>query len=203
MNIIYYTAKTNDYKLQNRSDNAIVMLGDKNYVIPQIQSKIYKILGHLYFPNADILVWIDYNIVSKINEYKLVEKYLSNADLFIAKHPFRKNIYEEFNELIKTKRFENIKNELQNQKEFYENNNFNLNKANEIGLFECSFIIRKNTAVINELFEKWWANICRFTYRDQVSFPYVLQNYIDKIKINSQGINDIRKNENFIYTLHY
>ena len=41
-------------------------------------------------------------------------------------------------------------------------------------LAACGIVVRKNTETVNRLNEKWWAEICRGSSRDQLSFPYTL-----------------------------
>ena len=44
---------------------------------------------------------------------------------------------------------------------------------------------------MNAFNEAWWAEICRWSYRDQVSFPYVLSKF-PNLKISFVQLNEIR-----------
>ena len=43
------------------------------------------------------------------------------------------------------------------------------------GLCEMTAFVRRNTPKANFAFERWWAEICRHSERDQVSFPVAFQ----------------------------
>jgi hypothetical protein len=40
---------------------------------------------------------------------------------------------------------------------------------------EMTCFIRKNNPRANDLFEKWWVEITRYSERDQIAFPFVFQ----------------------------
>ena len=65
------------------------------------------------------------------------------------------------------------------QAEFY----LRQNLPAESGLYELSTIIRKNTQVVREMEMMWWEQICKFSSRDQISFPYVLWRLGNRIEI--------------------
>jgi hypothetical protein len=51
------------------------------------------------------------------------------------------------------------------------------------------FIIKRNNEKVNRLMEAWWAEICRWSYRDQVSFPVV--SLTNEIKIKEYDLSKL------------
>lgn len=138
----------------------------------RMNAKIYKVLSHL-FVDGLWSVWIDANLFLKVSEKELIEL-AGDSDMAVFKNPYRKNIFDEGMECIRLglDDEETISEQLLR----YKNEGFDINGS---GLGACFLIIRKNTPEINRLNEKWWAEICRGSSRDQISFPYV---YGDKVK---------------------
>jgi hypothetical protein len=164
-----------------------------------MEAKRYKILGH-HFLDEDILIWTDANITMKISNQEAIKKFLGDSDLMIFKHPKRNCIYKEFAELRKCERLNDewLQKNLKEQELYYRKKGM----PTEFGLWECNFIIRRNTPIINNLFNDWWAEICRWQWRDQVSLPYILWKN-KHIKFKSFDGNDIRNRNEFEYKWHY
>lgn len=166
-NIIAYTAITNNY---DNVRNDILTFGDHEldkFVSPNMNAKIYKVLSHKYI-KSDYSIWVDGNI-SIIADYdKIISELLGDSDIAVFTHPMRKCLYNEA-EAAK-KRIDNIYHTLiDEQLDKYKKENMPKNLA----LAECGIIIRKNNDIVREFNERWWCEICRYTNRDQISFPYI------------------------------
>lgn len=115
-------------------------------------------------------------------------------------HPGRDCLFEEADfcvQLGKGDRFE-----IAEQVKEYSKINFPPN----IGMCECTAFIRKNNSKANEMFEKWWAEICRYSERDQISFPLIFRGQTwatipGKIADMKDG-KLIQSNDYFKYKLH-
>lgn len=162
---------------------------------PVMNAKIYKILSHKYFLSK-ISIFVDGNISLLIPPDQLVKELLKDADMALFKHPWRRCLYEEHGHAIKrvSAPFKPLMNE---QVIDYRNQGMPMN----FGLGECGMLIRRNNDVVNEFNERWWAEICRYTSRDQMSFPYVLWKMKDRIKINFIDGN-VRDHNFFKYIIH-
>ncbi|MFA6790194.1 MAG: glycosyltransferase domain-containing protein [Parcubacteria group bacterium] len=162
---------------------------------PVMNAKIYKVLPHKYL-DCDISIWVDGNIFPLVSKEELVDEFLGDADMALFTHPLRKNIWDEFDILQKDERFniDYLQSQLKKQEESYRKT---LEK--DCPIWECNFIIRRNNDKVNSLMEKWWAEICRWQWRDQVSLPYVIKN--SGVNINSINSN-IRKNKFFRHVEH-
>lgn len=136
---------------------------------PCLNAKIYKVLPHLFL-NDEWTVWIDGNLHLKVEERELINL-TDGHDIAVFTHPYRPDIYSEAKE-IKRLGLDN-KDIVNAQIKRYGDN--------VKGLGACYLIIRKNTPEINRLNEKWWAEICRGSRRDQISFPYVFGDVVKYI----------------------
>lgn len=175
-----YTAITND-KDYPRTDIKVFDEYNK-FKDPCLNAKIYKLLPHKFL-DADITIWVDGNIFLEVPAEQLVEEWLGDADMAMLRHYKRQDIYWEHKWIPYA-----IKN--------HPNKNFQLKEVNEqiehyrkigvpdnIGLWMGGVIIRRNIPSVNRLNEAWWAEVCRWSIRDQVSFPVVLRKF-PEIKIN-------------------
>lgn len=196
---VYYTAASNNYKYK-RSD--IKCFNDCGIFTNEVmEAKRYKVLGHLFYPDHDILVWSDANISLNISIDDAIKKYLGDNDLMVFPHPKRNCLYKEIEVIRKTQRLQNpyLQQQINRQEKQYRKQGHPSN----FGLWECNFIIRRNTKYVNAIFDAWWAEICRWQWRDQVSFPIAVNKFRGKIKFTSPNCGDIRLNKDFTYLNHY
>ena len=132
-------------------------------------SKIHKILAHKYFGDYTYSVWIDGALSLKVPVESLIDKYLSDTDIALYRHQIGRNcIYKEAEACI-TLKLNNI-DIMKEQVKHYKD----LGYPSDFGLYECPVILRRNTPEIEELNNFWWAEICRYSRRDQLSFDYIL-----------------------------
>jgi hypothetical protein len=153
-----------------------------------MEAKRYKILPHLFFPDEAITIWCDANIRLKWPAEAAVDKFLGDADMAVFKHPFRATPWEEFKALREQKRFDILWLQMQltaQEKAYREEGLFE-----KAPLYECSFLIRRNNEWVNRAMEAWWAQICRWQWRDQVSLPYVLWKHPVKLRVHALNARD-------------
>jgi hypothetical protein len=159
-------------------------------------AKIYKILSHKFI-EADISVWIDGNVYLMVDENILVDKFLGNNDIAVWKHPHRDCIFDEAIAAKGLYRDQNIHKEIDEQIEYYNRNCF----PSKFGLAECNLIIRRHNNIVKRFNEAWWAEICRFSFRDQLSFPVVLKEF-KNLKVSFINGN-VRSHKYFKYVQHH
>ncbi len=166
-----------------------------NFVHPVMNAKIYKILAHQYV-DSDISVWVDGNITLLCSLQELVDEFLGDADIGVFKHPARNCIYEEGEELKKIMKVSQQHSVINEQIEHYKASGYQSNK----GLYENGVIVRRHNKVVEEFNNAWWAETCRWSSRDQLSFPVTLVNHPSlKLKAN---IGDVRNHPMFMYVNH-
>lgn len=135
------------------------------FVDPRRNSRAPKILSH-EFCDTEYSIWIDGNMSLLKPPEELVERYLKNHDMAIFKHPKRDCIYGEATKCA-TEGLDDPEIIIE-QVSKYERAGYGKHK----GLCECGVMIRRHTAKVIELNNFWWAEHCRHSVRDQISFMY-------------------------------
>lgn len=146
---------------------------------PRLNAKIYKVLAH-QFVDAEYSIWVDGNIQLKVAPEILVDM-MGDADCAVFRHCERADVYEEAAFVIqKGKDRSDI---ICEQVAAYRRAGF---VKRDLGM--CGVLVRRNTddvAIRNSL---WWSEICRYSVRDQLSFPVVFDGavrYFDTVPMNS------------------
>jgi hypothetical protein len=158
-------------------------------------AKYYKAQPHQIdiLKKYDYYIWIDGSIFLRDNFIKnvmiLTDK---NYSLINFKHSVRDNIKDEVKLSITMKKYKSQN--IMDQYNAYIEDNFPDNS----GLFEKTVFIRKNNLEINNLFDLWWENNLKYSYQDQISYPYVLwkTNIMPDYIIKKNVFN----NEDYTYT---
>lgn len=173
MKIITYTAITND-KDAPRTD-ILSLSGYAKFSSPVMNAKIYKVLAHKFLA-CDVSVWLDANIFLKIPVTQLVEDFLADADIAVMEHYHKKDIYWEQRMLTSTFRHRTpwVVDEVNAQIAHYEKANLIPKRENMV---MGGLIIRRHTESVARFNEAWWAEICRWSQRDQLSLPVILAQF--------------------------
>ena len=116
------------------------------------------------FPEAEYTIWLDATHWA----IDTLVPFLTNTDLMVMKHFSRNSIKEE----VKACSDANMdSSEIMNkQYEYYLSDGF----EDVWGMYSTTCLIRKNSIELNNFQELWWDQICNFSKRDQLSFPYCL-----------------------------
>lgn len=138
----------------------------------QIRNARYcKLFPNLLLPKYEHSIWIDANIdiLDDVLEKTIYKLILQDNLIAMNVHYNRNCIYQEAEECIRVKK--DTSETISKQVSFLRKENYPENH----GLFETNIIFRKHkdTKII-KLMEHWWHMICTFSYRDQLSFNYVL-----------------------------
>jgi hypothetical protein len=146
-----------------------------------MNAKIFKVLPHKFL-ECDISIWLDGNIYLKVPKEKLVDEFLGDADMAVMEHYHKKDIYWEkmmLNSTFKS-RTPWVRDEVEKQIAYYEETN-QIPKREEMVM--GGLIIRRHNRIVNAFNGAWWAEICRFSQRDQLSLPVVIKRF-PKMKVN-------------------
>jgi hypothetical protein len=197
--IATYTAIVGDYPFA-RTDIPCLG-GDRIFTYPVLDAKRYKALPHLYFPDADVTIWVDGNIWLNCPQEQIVKEFLGDADIGLFAHFRRATVWQEFAILREDPRFAIpfLQKQLVEQEASYRTRGL----PEDTRVYECNFLVRRNTEPVNRLMDAWWAEICRWQWRDQVSFPYVLWKYGAGINVKTVERSNIRRHHRFTYRRHY
>lgn len=144
-----------------------------------LNAKIYKVLPHLFIDD-EWSIWIDSNIQLKKTEKELIAL-ADGHDVTVMKHFERDCLYQEAKECKRLKL--DSATTIDAQVKRYQKEKF----PEHLGLGRCNVIIRRNTERVKWSNERWWAEICRGSTRDQISFTYC---FPDIHYLPSEGVFD-------------
>ncbi len=170
MGCVAYTAIAGDYPIAR--EDVQCFRAEGIFARPVMEAKRYKVLSHLFFPRDEITIWVDGNIWLEAVPQAVADALLGQADVAVFRHPYRRTVWEEFSVLKSDPRFSipYLQKQMNEQWGTYRAEGLPIATP----LFECSILIRRNNDRVRRLMEAWWAQICRWQWRDQLSFPYVL-----------------------------
>jgi hypothetical protein len=151
-------------------------------------AKIYKIIPFAFLPEYDYYFWIDSTHILENDPNELIDTYLKDADVAVFKHPQRNCIYDE-GEFIKQIKFD-YPNLINDQLAFYADMCYP--KGN--GLYELPVRFQRNNQLTQKMGLMWWEQICMFSSRDQLSFPFVCHQLGVKLSILPGVANTIKGN---------
>lgn len=157
---------------------------------PRLLARYYKIFFYKEI-NFKYSIWIDgsFTINCDLNEWwneKFKEK------ITVIKHPHRDCIYDEAKVCIAQSRGDKQQIEMQML-------TYHLQKyPHHNGLIQSGILMRENCEEVNELCERWFEHVRKFTTRDQLSFNYIFKDYpVNVIQDWKYG-----RNKEFIFTKH-
>ena len=197
MKILVYTAITGGYE-KPREDIRVETLD--LFKDPMRSARMHKCLTP-DFKEYDFSIWIDGNTSLKVTPEFLIKE-LGDNDILVYSH-WRDCIYDEATaekeECIALKKpIEEIKaidnQMLRYRKEGYPEHN---------GLAATTYVIRRHTEAVDDFNNLWWAEICRGSKQDQLSFNYAAWKLGTRIKYFEEKHFDIhRDNKYFNYKPH-
>lgn len=175
--IVQYTAICGDYD-RDRNDIRVFRDSPANkFREPVMSAKIFKALPH-QFVDAPLRIWMDGNIFPRKEAPVLVEELLQGNDIAVFRHPWRDCLYDEHGH-AKARLSPVYFPFIDGQVERYSREGM----PRKFGLAECGVILSRASDRTREFFERWWAEICRWTSRDQMSFPYVCWRMRDRVSV--------------------
>ena len=176
--ITCYTSITNQ-KDEDRND---ILCFSKNlkFISPVMGAKIYKVLAHKFL-ECDISIWMDGNIHLLKSAQWYVDNWLGENDIAFFRHYKSKDLAWELKwiKYVWRSRDRRVYNEAVAQVKHYEALGLPANSDMAMG----GFIIRRHNKAVAQFNEAWWAEICRWGQRDQLSLPMVLKS-MPWLKVN-------------------
>jgi len=161
--------------------------------------RIIKTHPHTLFDQYDLVIWLDTSIMIVGDIYPILEKFMKTGQAIGAGvHPNRSSIFEELEACIAMKK--DNPDDLKRQLAFYKKI-----RLGDLGLAECGFLafnLKDRRADVAAAMDTWWDQICRFSRRDQLSFPYALSSNKVTWHPVTQPPQDIRHHPDFVITPH-
>ena len=133
---------------------------------PRKTSRWHKLHSHVLFPDADITIWFDSNLVLGAPLHSFLDHI--SGDFSSLNHPHRQCLYDEGEEIIRLQweSWEKIPGQLQ----AYRSEGY----PEQHGLVSTRVVARTNSPAAQELNALWWQHVEKHSLRDQISLPYVL-----------------------------
>lgn len=172
-----YICLTNNPKLTSDIWQ-VVFVTDKD-LDPVRLSRKYKICNHLVDSKYDISIYIDANICIKGNlDHFLSIAWREPSNMAILYHPYHTDVSEEFNACLA--RCLDNRDTIIKQEGDYKKMGF----QDIFPQVNNRLIIRRpNQTFLKKLMIHWFDQLLKYSYRDQLSFNYVLENQTD-IQVN-------------------
>jgi hypothetical protein len=187
-----YICYTNNKKLKSRNWD-IRYIENNNYSNPRLARKVW-ILNHVYADGYDLSISAvaQLQVTGDLNRFvRRVLPQNDSVDMAISLHLVRNCIYEE-SRVVKAKKKDDpvIVNK---QMSFYKKDGYPPNN----GLVRCGLMVRKHGRQnLIDHCEKWWEQVKKFSFRDQLSFNYILWKY-KLINVEYFNIRDVRGSGKF------
>ena len=147
----------------------IMPIEHSHFAQPRMTAKLYKILIHR-FCDYDYTLWIDGSLVIKASIGELIDKYLDKSDMALFKHRMRGCVYEE--NIASFRNTHHGKGEPDSIRKDQIKKYRDEGMPEKYGLYECTFILRKNNEKVRKFNNEWMAEIIAFSSSDQVPFMY-------------------------------
>lgn len=180
---ITYVCFTNNQKLKSDIWNIEYIQDDQ--LDNMYLAKKVKMNPDLYFQEFETSVWIDGKFEVRGDFRTYIEKYGKEKPILCFPHFQRDCIFDEAAVCIcekKGKKEDIIRQIADYYQEGYPVNN---------GLYEMGCIIRKhNDGLVKKLMREWEREVINYSYRDQLSFPYICWKNAFVPDICSLDIND-------------
>lgn len=129
-------------------------------------SRMPKILAHLYLPDAEHSLYLDGNIILKVPLQRLIDEWLVDTDIALFAHISRDCYFDEAKECIRLglDETEVITEQMIRYKDI----------PRHLGLYQGGVILRKHTPKVSRFNEVWWSEYCLGAKRDQLCLPIAI-----------------------------
>ncbi|ONI47977.1 hypothetical protein AN644_03200 [Candidatus Epulonipiscium fishelsonii] len=134
------------------------------------KNRYIKFFPYKIFKNYDYSIYIDGSIEIIADLTPLIA-YLGTSSIGLHKHEHRNCAYTEAKAIKYHKRY-NPK-EIDKQILKYSKEGF----PKHYGLYDNTVIVRKHNEICKLIMQKWWKELNKYTFRDQLSLPYTLWKY--------------------------
>jgi len=171
INTPYHIMNEKDENKKYKNSFSSLIKNDDKKTLNMMSAKYYKMKGHEIdvLKDYDYYIWIDGSLFLRndfvTNIFELIQK---NYNLINFKHNKRNNIRDEVDISLTMNKYST-----QNLKEQY-NEYITSGFPDNIGLIENTMSVRKNNESINKLYDDWWLHNLKYSFQDQISYPYVM-----------------------------
>jgi hypothetical protein len=161
---------------------------DKRFAMRR-DAKVYKVLPELFIPGYEYYIWVDASIDVVSDPVSICETYLKDCDYAAFRHRERSCVYDEA-DLLKRINYD-YPELIQNEMDYFQNV---LGYPRNNGLYELPSFIKRSNETSMKVSIKWWEYICKYSSRDQISFPVCLWESNARLNVLPGHINGHHKN---------
>lgn len=129
------------------------------------------------FDNYEYSVYVDCKRPFAVDFELCLNNLGSQSDFLTRQHQNRDCVYDEGAKCIEVGK--GIKEVILKQLDFYRGENY----PSHNGLYWTAFLFRRHTKELKEFSKRWWAELEKRSFRDQLSLPYVAWKYGVKISL--------------------
>ncbi len=165
---------------------------------PRWASRWCKLHPHELFPDAEVVVWLDGNVVINGNMEPYIQHVLdSGLPVGMIRHPERNCVYKEITACLQLNK--DNEERLIRQQERYAS----LGLPARGGLYETNVVINSiRHPDLSRLYDAWWQELSEQSWRDQISLIYALDKlHLTPCEFLPQGIS-VRNSDSFIFLKH-
>lgn len=127
----------------------------------------------IWFPAAwggyEYSLYLDSTVELLVDPRELIQFLEPGSDICVFRHPDRDCLYEEARAVKRLRKAAPRLVDL--QVAAYRERG----APPHSGLWACTVILRRHTSFMRDFCRKWWEEVKRFSHRDQISFPVVVQ----------------------------
>lgn len=164
---------------------------------PTRTARFIKTHPHLYFKDYDWAIWMDANLQLVASPDELVPPSDSGETFLTWHHPLRDCVYDEGRECIE--RSKDKSSGIEAQLESLRARGY----PEHAGLFETSVLVAKmNDDKVEEMLKIWWAEISRWSKRDQLSLPVAVEAADLAVGLLARPSVCMRTDPRFVYYRH-
>lgn len=168
------------------SDVWDVRVVESRFACPRLAAREYKLLPHVWFPDAPWSIWIDGCLQLLRNPLQLYAELISpRHDLAAFPHPERNCLFDEAEACRQLAMTDPVA--LNRQLALYRAAGLEV----PTGLIATGLLIRRHTSACIQLCEDWFREAVLFSARDQISFPYVAQRHGFRSLVIEGGIHTV------------
>lgn len=138
----------------------------------RMMARKLKMSPHEHFKEFQTSIWVDAKFLIKGSMSEYLERYGRSSPILCFPHPMRRCLYDEAAYLISAKI--GVKKDLLRQIADYYRDKMPL----ESGLYDSGCIVRNHhNDLVKKMMEEWYKEINKYSYRDQVSLPYIFNRF--------------------------
>lgn len=148
----------------------IVAVGTEYGEHPRISAKRFKLLPHLFLPDAERTVWVDggHTIISG-DGIEAALACVGDDGIALHRHPGRDCIYQEAEASLPMPKYQ--RQPIEAQTAAYRKQGH----PEHWGLWACGSMARVRSRRLDDAMDDWWEESLVWSYQDQISFPVIMR----------------------------